>query len=111
MNKAYIPDRGDFIWLNFTPQSGHEQAGKRLALVLSPYKYNIKTGLLIACPITSKIKSYPFEVMVDSSNIHGVVLSDQVKNLDWRTRNATLIGKAPKEVVQQVQYKLLLLLQ
>ena len=111
VNSAYIPEKGDLIWLNFTPQSGHEQAGQRPAIVLSPSKYNGKTGLLIACPITSKIKGYPFEVQINGKKINGVVLSDQVKNLDWKTRNAIFIEKASSDTLINVQEKLLLLLQ
>lgn len=110
MKKQYIPDRGDLIWLNFTPQSGHEQAGTRPAIVISPYAYNSKTGLMIACPITSKIKDYPFEVAVNGKKISGVVLSDQVKNLDWRTRKADFIEKASDSVIIEVQEKLSLLI-
>ena len=111
VKSVYIPEKGDLIWLNFTPQSGHEQAGQRPAIVLSPSKYNGKTGLLIACPITSKIKGYPFEVQINCEKIDGVVLSDQVKNLDWKTRNATLIEKSSNKTLRNVQEKLLLLLQ
>ncbi|HNX60292.1 MAG TPA: endoribonuclease MazF, partial [Spirochaetota bacterium] len=85
MVKKYIPDRGDVVWLNFTPQSGHEQMGKHPALVLSPKEYNEKTGLAIFCPITSKEKGYPFEVKIKAKNVSGVVLSDQVNSLDWKS--------------------------
>ena len=111
VNSNYIPERGDLIWLNFTPQSGHEQAGKRPAIVLSSSKYNKKTGLFITCPITSKIKGYPFEVPVESKNISGVVLSDQVKIFDWKTRKAVFIEKASNETVKKVQENLLVLIQ
>jgi mRNA interferase MazF len=111
VKSIYIPDKSDLIWLNFTPQSDHEQAGQRPAIVLSPSKYNSKTGLLIACPITSKIKGYPFEVQINGKKINGVVLSDQVENLDWKTRKATFIEKASNETLINVQEKLLLLLQ
>jgi mRNA interferase MazF len=111
VKSVYIPEKGDLIWLNFTPQAGHEQAGQRPAIVLSPSKYNSKTGLLIACPITSKIKGYPFEVQVNYHKIKGAVLSDQVKNLDWKTRNAIFIEKSSNETLRVVQEKLLLLLQ
>lgn len=111
MKPVYIPEKGDLIWLNFTPHSGHEQAGKRPAIVLSPSKYNSKTGLLIACPITSKIKGYPFEVLINCKKITGVVLADQVKNIDWKTRNAAFIEKSSDEILKNVQEKLLLLLQ
>ena len=107
----YIPERGDLVWLNFTPQSGHEQAGKRPAIVLSPSKYNGKTGLMITCPITSKVKGYPFEVAVKGEKITGVVLSDQIKNFDWKTRNALFIEKASEKTLEKVQEKLLVLIQ
>ena len=108
---AYVPDRGDFIWLNFTPQTGHEQAGKRPALVLSPKEYNRKTGLLIACPVTSKVKGYPFEVIVTGRKIKGVILSDQVKSLDWKARKASFTEKAADSSISETQAKLLLLLE
>jgi len=107
----YVPSRGDIIWLNFNPQAGHEQAGKRPALVLSPKEYNKKTSLIIACPITSKIKGYPFEVRVVSQKIDGVILSDQVKSFDWKVRAAQLIDQADTEAISEVQAKLLLLIQ
>ena len=107
----YIPDRGDFIWLNFTPQTGHEQAGKRPALVLSPKEYNGRTGLLIACPITSKEKGYPFEVIVNGKRIKGVILSDQVKSLDWKARKASFVETAASSVLSETQSKLLLLIE
>ena len=108
---AYTPDRGDFIWLNFTPHAGHEQAGKRPALVLSPKEYNKKTNLLIACPVTSKVKGYPFEVEVSGKKINGAILSDQVKSLDWRVRKATFAEKAVDSVISETQTKLLLLIE
>lgn len=111
VNANYIPERGDLIWLNFTPQSRYEQAGMRPAIVLSPSKYNRKTGLLITCPITSKIKGYPFEVAVEGNKISGVVLSDQVKNFDWKTRKAVFIEKASNVILQKVQENLLVLIQ
>ena len=107
----YVPDRGDLIWLNFTPQTGHEQAGKRPALVLSPMDYNAKTGLLVACPVTSKVKGYPFEVQVTGRKINGVVLSDQVKSLDWKARKASFAEKASDSVLSETREKLLLLLE
>jgi len=97
----YVPDRGDIVWLQFNPQSGHEQAGKRPALVLSPKAYNQKVGLAVFCPITNKEKSYPFEVKVGSSKISGVILADQVKSLDWRKREAEFIVKAPSIVINE----------
>lgn len=102
MKPAYIPRRGDAVWLNFNPQSGHEQAGRRPALVLSPEEYNRKTGLAIFCPITSQVKGYPFEVKLPAGlPVNGVVLADQVKSLDWRVREAALIKKLPPAIVNQ----------
>jgi mRNA interferase MazF len=98
----YIPDRGDIVWLQFNAQSGHEQAGKRPALTLSPKAYNQKVGLAIFCPITSHEKGYPFEVKIEGSKINGVILADQVKSLDWRKREAEFIVKAPISVVREV---------
>lgn len=107
MVKSYVPDKGDIIWLHFTPQSGKEQAGHRPALVLSPARYNKIFGLCLVCPITSKVKGLPFEVkLTDSQEVRGVVLSDQIRNLDWRTRKASFIEKAPKEVSEEVLAKL-----
>jgi mRNA interferase MazF len=101
---SYIPERGDIVWLNFTPQTGHEQRGKRPALILSPKIYNEKTSLCICLPITSKVKGYPFEVALpEDLEVRGVVLSDQVKNLDYRAREAVLICRAPKDIVVSVQ--------
>jgi mRNA interferase MazF len=105
--KTYIPDRGDIIWITLNPQAGHEQAGRRPALVISPDAYNRKVGLAIMCPITSQIKGYPFEVKIpDELNISGVILSDQIKNLDWKARNAEFICKLPEEVTREVLKKL-----
>ncbi len=110
MVKNYIPDRGDVVWLNFTPQSGHEQMGKRPALVLSPKEYNEKVGLAIFCPITSKEKGYPFEVKIKAKTVSGVVLSDQVKSLDWKSRNAELISHITNSELDDVLEKLKLLI-
>ncbi|RUA16308.1 MAG: endoribonuclease MazF [Clostridia bacterium] len=108
---TYRPDRGDIIWLTFHPQTGHEQAGRRPALVLSPVAYNAKVGLAILCPITSRIKGYPFEVMIpDGLQVTGVILSDQVKSLDWKARNAELVCRAPQATVDEVLQKLKALL-
>lgn len=88
----YVPERGDIIWLSFSPQSGVEQAGRRPAIVLSPSSYNEKSGLILVCPVTSKQKGYPFEVALsDSLTTSGTVLSDQVRSLDWRVREASFI--------------------
>ena len=109
---GYVPDRGDLIWLRFTPQAGHEQAGRRPALVLSPRGYNAKAGLALVCPITSRVKGYPFEVPLPSGlAVVGVVLADQVRSLDWRARAAERIARAPDEVVEETIGKLLALLE
>ncbi|MBN1686772.1 MAG: endoribonuclease MazF [Spirochaetales bacterium] len=107
----YVPNRGDIIWLDFDPQAGHEQAGKRAAIVLTPKEYNGKTNLSIACPITSRTKGYPFEVRLAGKKINGVILSDQVKSLDWKVRKAQLIEQADTRTISEVQEKISLLIQ
>jgi len=108
---AYIPNRGDVVWIHFNPQSGHEQAGHRPALVLSPAAYNGRVGLAILCPITTQVKGYPFEVQIpDGLAATGVVLADQVKSLDWRVRNTSYLCKLPKETIAEVAQKLSALL-
>lgn len=97
--RGYVPDRGDLIWINFDPQTGREQAGRRPALVLSPAKYNGRVGLALLCPMTRQAKGYPFEVSVVSAGIEGVVLSDHMKSLDWNLRFAEFAGKAQASVV------------
>jgi len=94
----YIPDKGDIVWLNINPQSGHEQMGKRPAIVISPRKYNEKTKLVLFCPITSKIKNYPFEVIIKIDKINGVILSDQINSLDWIERKIKFIEKSKKHL-------------
>jgi mRNA interferase MazF len=109
--KRYVPERGDVVWLDFTPQAGHEQAGYRPALVLSPASYNGKTSLMLCCPITSRVKGYPFEVVLDpGAGLRGVVLSDQVKSLDWRVRKAKRKGAASKAVTEQTLARIRVLL-
>lgn len=104
---AYIPDNGDIVWITFTPQTGHEQAGHRPALVLSPKTYNGKVGLAILCPITSQVKGYPFEVLIpDGLEVSGAVLSDQVKSLDWKARKAEFSCKLPPATFNEVIQKL-----
>lgn len=99
-----VPDRGDVVWLDFTPQRGHEQAGRRPALVMSPAAYNGLVGLALVCPITTQAKGYPFEVAIPKGGkAKGVVLADQLKSLDWRARNAEVFGKVPGGVVAGVQ--------
>ena len=107
MARRYIPTRGDVVWITFNPQAGHEQAGRRPALVLSPSSYNGKVGLAILCPVTSQVKGYPFEVAIPAgSKLAGVVLSDQAKSLDWRFRRAEFICKLPRETTMEVIDKL-----
>jgi len=105
------PTRGDLIWLGFDPQKGHEQKGRRPALVLSPREYNEKVGLALMCPITSKKKGYPFEVgLPDDCPVSGVILSDQVISLDWRSREAEIAGTVPSDTLSEVLRKLYTLL-
>lgn len=111
MAKRYIPDHGDLVWVDFTPQTGHEQAGRRPALVLSPRHYNEKAGLMLACPITNKIKGHPFEVKLSGeAMVAGVVLADQIRNLDWRARHAAFIAAASDSAIKDVVAKLKTLL-
>jgi mRNA interferase MazF len=105
----YVPEAGDIVWLNFTPQAGHEQSGHRPALVLSPVAYNHKTSLMICCPMTTQIKNYPFEVLVRSTPA-SVVLADQVKSLDWRIRKAARKGAVSAEEVAEVRAKIVALI-
>lgn len=108
---AYIPDSGDIVWITFNPQAGHEQAGRRPALVLSPAAYNGKVGLAILCPITSQIKGYPFEaLMPEGLKINGAILSDQVKSLDWKVRQAEFICTLPSATLNEVIQKLSVLI-
>ena len=106
---AYVPDTGDIVWLQFDPQAGHEQAGHRPALVLSPAAYNGVRGMMLCCPMTSRIKDYPFEVVV-SRDPPSVVLADQVKSLDWRARKATRKGSVSPAVLGEVQARIKVLL-
>jgi mRNA interferase MazF len=107
MARRYVPARGEVVWITLNPQPGHEQSGRRPALVLSPSAYNGKVGLAILCPITSQTKGYPFEVAIPSgSKLAGVVLADQVKNLDWRVRKAEFICKLPRKTTDEVLGKL-----
>ena len=103
--KAYTPAQGDLVWLEFNPQAGHEQAGHRPALVLSRKEYNQKTSLAVFCPITTKPKGYPFEVAVEGRKVHGVVLADHVKSLDWKARKATFIEHADPKVLRETLSK------
>lgn len=103
-----VPDRGDAIWLDFTPQSGREQAGRRPAIVLSPAAYNAKTSLAFVCPITSQIKGYPFEVIIPNGlPITGAVLSDHLRSLDWKSRRWEFICRLPESTVEEIAAKIL----
>lgn len=109
---AYVPNQGDLIWLTFNPQAGHEQAGRRPALVMSPASYNGKVGLAILCPITNQEKGYPFEVKIPAGlGVTGVILADQAKSMDWRVRQAEYIAHLPARIHQQVLAKLSVLLE
>jgi mRNA interferase MazF len=101
--KSYIPDAGDIVWLEFDPQAGREQAGHRPSLVLSPASYNDKVSLAVCCPISTKVKGYPFEVAVETGKTTSVVLSDQVKSLDWRERKAKFKSKISPSQLRQVR--------
>jgi mRNA interferase MazF len=104
---AYVPDRGDDVWMDFNPQAGHEQGGRRPAVVPSPRTYNKPSGLALFCPVTNRAKGYPFEVALPSdSPVTGVVLVDQVRNLDWNARRAEFIGELDQETLAEVLEKL-----
>ena len=107
---AYVPARGELIWLRFNPQAGHEQAGHRPAVVISPSSYNRRVGLALCCPVTSQVKGYPFEVVLPQGlGVEGAILSDQIKSLDWRVRKARRIGSLPADVLQETVGKILAL--
>jgi len=111
VGQGYVPDAGHIVWLEFSPQAGHEQAGRRPGLVLSPRSYNEKSSVALFCPVTSKVKGYPFEVLLPPSmRVTGVVLSDQVRSMDWRARRARFEEQAPAQVVREVKEKLSVLL-
>jgi mRNA interferase MazF len=103
----YIPQRGDIVWITLNPQAGHEQSGHRPAVVLSPGSYNSKTGLALFCPVTIQVKGYPFEVLLpEGLPVEGAILSDQVKSLDWRVRNAERLCSLPASTISEVMQKL-----
>lgn len=103
---AYVPGRGDLVWLEFSPRAGHEQGGRRPVVVLSPRSYNAKVGLALVCPITTHQKGYPFEVAIPAGlPVAGVVLADQIKSLDWRARNASFICSLPAAAVHELAAK------
>lgn len=108
---AYTPARGEIVWLEFTPLAGHEQSGRRPALVISPLAYNRKVGLALFCPITSSVKGYPFEVVLPKGlKAEGAVLCDQIRSLDWRARKAKRLCPAPPEVLAEATAKILTLI-
>ena len=112
IGKEYIPQRGDLIWIDMQPQAGHEQSGRRPAIVLSPKNYNGKVGLALLCPITNQIKGYPFEVILpEGLKVKGVILSDQLKSLDWKIRKAAFIDSVPDHTIEEVLKKVSTLLQ
>jgi len=111
MPRAYVPDSADVVWLEFDPQAGHEQAGHRPALVISPASYNGKTSLMVCCPLSTRIKGHPFEVIAQVDGVDCAVLSDQVKSLDWRVRRAKKKAVVSAEVMLHVKAKLKALLQ
>ena len=106
MPPLYIPERGDIAWMTLDPQSGREQAGRRPVIILSLARYNRAAGLAVVCPITSRVKNYPYEELIpDGSPVAGVVLADQIKSLDWTTRRAEFIGRFSAEFVDAVLFK------
>ena len=109
--RAYVPDACDVVWLEFDPQAGHEQAGHRPALVISPASYNGKAGLMVCCPISTKVKGYPFEVVTRVDGVDCAVLSDQVKSLDWKIRRAKKKTVVSADVMLHVRAKMKALLQ
>ncbi|HRK56458.1 MAG TPA: endoribonuclease MazF [Burkholderiaceae bacterium] len=109
-SRRYVPDSGDVVWLEFDPQAGHEQAGRRPILVISPASYNVKTGLMVCCPMSTKIKGHPFEVVIEIDGASSAVLSDQVKSLDWKVRNAKKKVVVPTSVMTHVRAKIKALL-
>lgn len=111
MARAYVPDTGEVVWLEFDPQAGHEQAGHRPALVISPASYNRKTGLMVCCPMSTKIKGHPFEVVTKVEGVDCAVLSDQVKSLDWKVRRAKKKAVVSADVLVHVRAKMKALLQ
>ncbi|MDR1417837.1 MAG: endoribonuclease MazF [Endomicrobium sp.] len=110
VKKIYVPECGDIVWLNFDPQFGHEQKGKRPAIVVSPFEYNEKAGLAIFCPITSEVKNYPFEVRIINKKIDGVVLADQIRSLDWSKRGASFITKVTESEMEEIINKVAVLI-
>ena len=109
MVRRDVPDSGDLVWLHFDPQAGHEQAGHRPALVLSPASYNGRTGLMVCCPMTTRVKGYPFEVLI-AGDRPSAALADQVKSLDWVARRAARKGRVSPDELAEVRAKIIALL-
>jgi len=108
VKSGYVPEKGDVVWLDFDPQTGHEQSGRRPAFVLSPAKYSGRTGLMLCCPVATQVKGYPFEVAIEgNAQVKGVILADQVKSLDWQKRHAEKKGKVSKVVIEEVIEKIM----
>ncbi|MBS0634904.1 MAG: endoribonuclease MazF [Verrucomicrobia bacterium] len=110
MVTSYIPKRGDIVWLEFDPQAGKEIQKRRPALTISPYSYNQKTGLGLFMPITSQIKGYPFEVIIENEEIHGAILTDQMRSLDWKARKAKFVAHIPLPAMEEALAKIKVLL-
>lgn len=106
MASKYVPERGDLVWITFDPQAGHEQAGRRPGLVISPVAYNSKAGLALICPVTIQVKGYPFEVPLPDGRINGVVLTDQIRSLDWVVRNAEKVSQVDAHTLEMVLAKI-----
>lgn len=110
MAKSYIPDRGDIVWLQFDPQAGHEQAGRRPAFVVSPRTYNRRVGLALFCQLTSRVKGYPFDVVLpEGGKAQGAILSDQIKSMDWRARRAVRFDRVSEDTVAEVTARIAVL--
>lgn len=110
MTGVYVPERGEVVWLQFNPQAGSEQAGRRPALVISPRSYNREVGLALVCPITSSVKGYPFEVTLpEGLGVQGAVLCDQLKSLDWKTCSTSRVGAVPEGVMREATARILAL--
>ncbi len=110
MLRRYVPEAGDIVWLQFNPQAGHEQAGHRPALVLTPSEYNSKTNLMLCCPMTTQIKGYSFEVLISDDKNRSAVLADQVKSMDWVARKASRKGRVSASELADVQAKIFALI-
>ena len=109
--QKYIPDQGDIIWINFNPIRGHEQKGKRPALVISPKSYNFKSGLALVCPITSQGKDYPFDVFCESRSISGFVMTDHIRSVDWAERKVRFADTASSNTLREVVDKIKLIIE